>query len=142
MSFHPHTPQSPSHCSPATSSDPNAGPSSAVSSTAPAALPTPAHSVNGSSSQLDSIMTDDSPHHKRKRSPEDTGDRDQKKLHLEDSKLGIEDLHLDVGEKYLLCQTRKAPFRWPLLVPSMDLLSRQLRGLCFSPFPPRRVYLC
>lgn len=53
-------------------------------------------------------MSDDSPH-KRKRSLDDTGDRDQKKMHLEDSRLGIEDLHLDVGEKYLLCKTRKAP---------------------------------
>ncbi|KAK8929518.1 Mediator of RNA polymerase II transcription subunit 19 [Metarhizium anisopliae] len=51
-------------------------------------------------------MSDDSPH-KRKRSLGDTGDRDrdQKKMHLGDSRLGIEDLHLDVGEKYLLCRT-------------------------------------
>jgi hypothetical protein len=47
---------------------------------------------------------------KRKRDIEDHGDRDQKKVHVEDSRLSIEDLHLDVGEKYLLCRTRKAPF--------------------------------
>lgn len=57
-------------------------------------------------------MGDDSPH-KRKRPLEDLGDRDQKKAHIEDSKTGIEALHLDVGEKYLLCQTRKAPFKVP-----------------------------
>lgn len=49
-------------------------------------------------------MTDDTPH-KRKRSMDDSGDRALKKVHLEESKLGIEDLHLDVGKKYLLCQT-------------------------------------
>lgn len=49
-------------------------------------------------------MGDDSPH-KRKRPLEDLGDREQKKVHIEDSKTGIEALHLDVGEKYLLCQT-------------------------------------
>jgi hypothetical protein len=47
---------------------------------------------------------------KRKRDVEDHGDRDQKKVHVEDSRLSIDDLHLDVGEKYLLCRTRKAPF--------------------------------
>jgi hypothetical protein len=71
-------------------------------------LPTPAHSVNGIS-QNDVTMTDDSPQ-KRKRSIDDTGDRDQKKMYLEDGyKLGIDDLHRDVGQKYLLCQSRKAP---------------------------------
>ncbi|KAK2603768.1 hypothetical protein QQS21_004053 [Conoideocrella luteorostrata] len=108
MSFHPQTPQSPSHFSPATSSDPTAGISSiAPSAGTAAALPTPAHSVNGSNSQLDTTMSEESPY-KRKRSPDDVGDRDQKKMHLEDGKLGIEDLHLDVGEKYLLCHTQHA----------------------------------
>ena len=53
-------------------------------------------------------MSDESPH-KRKRDVDDNGDRHRKKMHFEDSKLGIEDLHLDVGPKYLLCQTRKDP---------------------------------
>lgn len=54
----------------------------------------------------------DSPPHKRKRAIEDSGDeREQKKVHIEDRRLGIDELHLDVGEKYLLCRTRKAPFR-------------------------------
>jgi hypothetical protein len=76
-------------------------------------LPTPAHSVNGSSipSEMtqDTIMGDDSPH-KRKREADDMGSRAQKKVHVEDRNLGIDDLHLDVGEKYLLCRTRKTPF--------------------------------
>jgi hypothetical protein len=77
-------------------------------------LPTPAHSVNGSSLPYPEMahetnMSDDTPQ-KRKRALEDMGDREQKKVHIEDRKLGIEDLHLDVGEKYLLCRTRKAPF--------------------------------
>jgi len=42
---------------------------------------------------------------KRKRDLEDHGDRDQKKVHVEDDRLTIDDLHLDVGEKYLLCRT-------------------------------------
>lgn len=46
---------------------------------------------------------------KRKRSIDDSGDREHKKTYIEDSRIGIEDLHLDVGQKYLLCQTRKAP---------------------------------
>ena len=76
-------------------------------------LPTPAHSVNGSSlpSEMtqDTIMGEDSPH-KRKRDVDDIGSRAQKKAHVEDRNSGIDDLHLDVGEKYLLCKTRKAPF--------------------------------
>jgi hypothetical protein len=42
---------------------------------------------------------------KRKREVKDHGDREQKKVHVEDSRLSIEDLHVDVGEKYLLCRT-------------------------------------
>lgn len=47
---------------------------------------------------------------KRKNPFGDTGDHEHKKVHLEDRRVGIENLHLDVGEKYLLCSTRKAPF--------------------------------
>lgn len=47
---------------------------------------------------------------KRKYSFDDSGVHEHKKVHLEDPrKIGIQDLHLDVGEKYLLCRTRKAP---------------------------------
>lgn len=76
-------------------------------STGPTTLPTPAHSVTGSVSQSDMAMADDSPH-KRKRPLDDIGERDQKKVQY-DYKLGIEDLHLDVGEKYLLLKKRKKP---------------------------------
>jgi hypothetical protein len=60
---------------------------------------------------------------KRKRDIEDHGDRDQKKVHVENSGLGIniEDLHVNVGEKYLLCRTRKAPFFQDLLYPGLVL---------------------
>ncbi|KYK61472.1 Mediator of RNA polymerase II transcription subunit 19 [Drechmeria coniospora] len=77
---------------------------SAGSAAVPAAtLPTPAHSVNGGS-LVDTHMTDDSPH-KRKRSLDDVGDTGHQKKVQIDAKLGIDDLHLDVGEKYLLCRT-------------------------------------
>lgn len=55
-------------------------------------------------------MSEDSPH-KRKRPLDDIGDREQKKVHIEDRRLGIENLHLDVGEKYLLCRTPYQPSR-------------------------------
>lgn len=111
MSFHhPQTPQSPSQVSPATSST-DAHTLLNSSMTTASTLPTPAHSVSGgSASQHDAAMADES-HHKRKRTLDDEGsaDRGQKKVQLEGPRLGIQDLHLDVGAKYLLCQTRKAP---------------------------------
>lgn len=109
MSFHPQTPQSPSQTSPSIS-DPSTSLNSSMTSTT-TNLPTPAHSVTGSClpSEMnpDIIMGDDTPQ-KRKRALEDGGDRDHKKAHIEDRRLGIENLHMDVGEKYLLCRTRKA----------------------------------
>ncbi|RMJ06640.1 hypothetical protein CDV36_013764 [Fusarium kuroshium] len=105
MSFHPQTPQSPSQFSSGTS-EPALGVANSMTATATATtLPTPAHSVSGSASHHDVAMTDNDSPHKRKRSVDDSGDREQKKVHVEESKLGIEDLHLDVGKKYLLCQT-------------------------------------
>jgi hypothetical protein len=93
-------------------------------------LPTPAHSVNGSSllSDMahDSHMSVDSPPQKRKRTVEDTGDREQKKVHIEDRRLGIENLHLDVGEKYLLCRTRKTPFNSTPQPPAARILACEL----------------
>lgn len=54
------------------------------------------------------MMTDVSSN-KRKNSFDDTAARQHKKVHLDDPrKIGIHDLHLDVGEKYLFCRTRKA----------------------------------
>ncbi|KAM3560551.1 hypothetical protein MY1884_002883 [Beauveria asiatica] len=112
MSFNPQTPQSPSQASPATHLDsmPIANPAA----TGPATLPTPAHSVTGSiSHQSDTAMADESPH-KRKRPLDDVGERDQKKVQY-DYKLGIEDLHLDVGPKYMLLQ-RTYKDEFPLLM--------------------------
>lgn len=78
-------------------------------------LPTPAHSINGSMSSLgfdnsqESVAPSDEASNKRKRDVEDHGDRDQKKIHVEGSRPNIADLHMEVGEKYLLCSTRKIP---------------------------------
>ncbi|KAI0533052.1 Rox3-domain-containing protein [Xylaria digitata] len=107
MSFNPQTPQSPSQFSPSVSDQ---GPSTNTSMTSIAAsLPTPAHSVNGSNLQLDNpqdTVMMDVPLNKRKYSFDDNGTRGHKKVHIEDPrKIGISDLHLDVGEKYLLCRT-------------------------------------
>jgi hypothetical protein len=46
---------------------------------------------------------------KRKRDIEDNGDREQKKAHVEKSRVSIDDLHLDVGDKYLLCRRAHNP---------------------------------
>lgn len=108
------------------------------------ALPTPAHSVNGThpgDSSHDVTMSDvDSPN-KRKREGDDMGGQEQKKTHLEDPRrLGIQDLHLDVGPKYLLCRTRKASL-YSLTTYSAALLPslRRLVSLIPPPFPaPRR----
>ncbi|PSS18843.1 hypothetical protein M430DRAFT_35246 [Amorphotheca resinae ATCC 22711] len=109
----PQTPQSPSYDSTYFPSKLAASPRTGSS------LPTPAHSINGSmSSTTPDVVAEaahvEDPSNKRKRDIEDGGDRDQKKVHLEDSRLRIEDLHLDVGEKYLLCRTPHPPFPIPL----------------------------
>lgn len=58
---------------------------------------------------------------KRKRDVDDHGDREQKKVHVEDSRISIEDLHLDVGEKYLLCRTLHPAYSVPV---TEDLFAR------------------
>jgi hypothetical protein len=128
MSFHPRTPQSPSQVSPATSSDAlNTQTSSMTTATT---LPTPAHSVNGCASQNDVAMTDDSPQ-KRKRTIDDDGGDCAKKVHLEGHRLNIQDLHLDVGSKYLLCQTCKVPSTALALLPLEGRL-RQSWDVCMN----------
>ncbi|KAI1391067.1 Rox3-domain-containing protein [Hypoxylon trugodes] len=112
MSFNPQTPQSPSQLSPSTGDQVSSMNSSMTSITT--ALPTPAHSVNGSAQPGDmahDIAMADAYSTKRKYPFDDGSDHEHKKVHLEDRRVGIENLHLDVGEKYLLCSTRKAPFR-------------------------------
>ncbi|TVY56867.1 Mediator of RNA polymerase II transcription subunit 19 [Lachnellula cervina] len=121
-SDHPQTPESPSQSSFGPSDLPRKPITSPQFTNS---LPTPAHSINGSMSSLEPQIvetnTRDEPSNKRKRHVEDHGDRDQKKAHVEDSRLSIEDLHLDVGEKYLLCRTPH-PGQTPSL--SQDLFDR------------------
>lgn len=105
----PQTPQSPSN----TPSSTDISSKNAVSPRINTSLPTPAHSINGSMSTANSaIETSQSidPLSKRKRDFEDLGDQKQKKVHVEDSRPSIDDLHQDVGKKYLLCRTRKNSF--------------------------------
>ncbi|KAI0140567.1 Rox3-domain-containing protein [Xylariaceae sp. FL1272] len=107
MSFHPQTPQSPSQFSPSVM-DQGSSINTSMTSIA-TSLPTPAHSVNGShmpsDASHDSTMTDVSSS-KRKNSFDDAGGHEHKKaLHEDPRKIGIQDLHLDVGEKLLLCRT-------------------------------------
>jgi HSP20 family molecular chaperone IbpA len=111
-SDHPQTPESPSQASLGVT---NTHRKTSTSPQVSNSLPTPAHSINGSISALgaDSMasgFSQEDPSNKRKRDVEDNGERDQKKVHLEAAGLSIEDLHLDVGEKYLLCRMRKTPF--------------------------------
>ncbi len=68
---------------------------------------------------------------KRKREVEDNGDQEQKKVHVEDRRLGIQDLHLDVGKKYLLCRTRKAPNPLTSLILLGRMCSEQYLGQVF-----------
>ncbi|KAK6066854.1 Rox3 mediator complex subunit [Seiridium cupressi] len=105
MTFNPQTPQSPSQFSPSTA-DPLSSMNSSMTSVTTVSLPTPAHSVNACDSSHDINMTDADSPNKRKRLAEDSGDHEQKKVHIEDPRrLGIENLHLDVGPKYLLLRT-------------------------------------
>lgn len=127
MSFHPRTPQSPSQVSPPASSEATVGIVGSMSTAT--TLPTPAHSVSGSGSQLDIAMNGDSPN-KRKRAIDDDGDRDQKKVHVQlegQHNLGVEDLHLDVGEKYLLRQIRKTPYAALFPLPSRNRILTVVR---------------
>jgi hypothetical protein len=65
---------------------------------------------------------------KRKREVEDSGDREQKKTHIEDGRPGIEKLHRDVGRPYLLCKTRKTP----LLLYSIGICLQTLLASFYS----------
>jgi hypothetical protein len=114
VSFQPRTPQSPLQPNTASSEKTpitkvSGSMNSTISRTIQESDMTDAHSVPtpmviDSSAQVDDISN------KRKREAEDTGDREQKKVHVEERKLCIEDLHLDVGKIYQLCRTRKTPF--------------------------------
>ncbi|CAD6441190.1 2a35c909-96a0-4f26-bf0d-42f083a574ca [Sclerotinia trifoliorum] len=104
----PQTPQSPSN----TPGSTDTSSKNTVSPRINTSLPTPAHSINGSMSTINSAIEasqSEDPTNKRKRDVEDLGDRDQKKVHVEDSRPSIDDLHQDVGKKYLLCRTLHKP---------------------------------
>lgn len=47
---------------------------------------------------------------KRKYEFGDSDEHKDKKLHVEDRKPSISDLHIDVGKIYQLCRTRKYPY--------------------------------
>lgn len=105
----PQTPQSPFN----TPASTDTSSKSIVSPRLNTSLPTPAHSINGSMSNINSTTEGSQAEDlstKRKRDIEDSGDRDQKKVHVEDSRPSIDDLHQDVGRMYYLCKTRKNPF--------------------------------
>jgi hypothetical protein len=112
--FQPRTPQSPLQPNTASSDKvPNTRVSGYMSSTISRTVPGPAMADTHDSAtpmSIDSSIHSDDLSNKRKRESEDTGDREQKKVHVEERKLCIEDLHLDVGKIYQLCRTRKAPF--------------------------------
>lgn len=114
---HPQTPQSPSQRSPGIADQP---PKPTYTETNDSLL-TPAHSISGSMSSTHPEYIHDGSSktetgvggdfsNKRKRELEDNGDREQKKVHVEDSIIGIDALHFEVGPKYLFMQTRKTPF--------------------------------
>jgi hypothetical protein len=56
-------------------------------------------------------VADDFKSSKRKRSvDDDASEREQKKVHIADDEVAMDSLHLDVGDLYSVCKTRKAPF--------------------------------
>ncbi|KAL2068451.1 hypothetical protein VTL71DRAFT_16549, partial [Oculimacula yallundae] len=107
----PRTPETPSQTSPSAAEFPNKSVTSPIDTHS---MPTPARSVNGS---MSSIVNDTSfetgfqedSSLKRKREIDDQGEQEKKKLHVEEPEslhsLTLNDLHLDVGEKYYLCKT-------------------------------------
>lgn len=113
VSFQPRTPQSPLQPNTASSEKvPNTKVSGSMNSTISRTIQGPAMADARDSAtpmSIDSSIQGDDLSNKRKREAQDTGDREQKKAHVEERKLCIEDLHLDVGKIYQLCRTRKAP---------------------------------
>ncbi|KFX95348.1 hypothetical protein O988_05838 [Pseudogymnoascus sp. VKM F-3808] len=128
VSFQPRTPQSPLQPNSASSEKvPNNKVSGNMSSTISRTVqgPAMADAHDGATPvTIDSNIQADDLSNKRKREAEDTGDREQKKVHVEERKLCIEDLHLDVGKIYQLCRTPH-PYKQPDL--SLDLF--ELYGL-------------
>ncbi|KAH7321980.1 Rox3 mediator complex subunit-domain-containing protein [Rhexocercosporidium sp. MPI-PUGE-AT-0058] len=107
----PRTPETPSQTSPSSAEFPTKHVTSPIDTHS---MPTPARSVNGSMSSNNAETSFEATHEdsslKRKRDSDDQGDQEQKKkVHVEEPEslhsLTLNDLHLDVGEKYYLCKT-------------------------------------
>ncbi|KAG4416609.1 hypothetical protein IFR04_010252 [Cadophora malorum] len=107
----PRTPETPSQTSPSAADFPIKPVTSPIDHHS---MPTPARSVNGSMSSINPDSSFEATAHddtslKRKRESDDQGDQEQKKVHVEEPEslhsLTLNDLHLDVGEKYYLCKT-------------------------------------
>ncbi|CZT12738.1 hypothetical protein WAI453_005529 [Rhynchosporium graminicola] len=108
----PRTPETPTQTTPSSAEFPNKFVTSPIDTYS---MPTPARSVNGSMSSNPTEMSFETGFHedsslKRKREVDDQGEQEQKKkVHVEEPEslhsLTINDLHLDVGEKYYLCKT-------------------------------------
>ncbi|CAN8095390.1 unnamed protein product [Discula destructiva] len=114
MSYHPQTPQSPSQNSPATT-DPVSSMSTNMSSFT-TALPTPAHSINGTNlpseaAAHDVTMGGESPHKRKRDQGDQGGQAREKRVHIDDSTPSFEALHQDVGEKYLVGKKTWIPAR-------------------------------
>lgn len=112
MSYHPQTPQSPSQNSPATT-DPVSSMTTSMSSFT-TALPTPAHSINGtnlpSEATGDVNMTGESPQKRKRDHADHGGQAREKRVHIDESSTpSFEALHEDVGEKYLVGQKTWVP---------------------------------
>lgn len=69
---------------------------------------------------------------KRKREFGDSGEHKDKKLHVEDRKPSISDLHIDVGKIYQLCRTRKYPYFSKPAASKLARTSRVLPLLCMN----------
>lgn len=109
----PRTPETPSQTSPSAADFSHKPVTSPIDNHS---MPTPARSVNGSMSSINAETSFETAHDdsslKRKRDSDDQGDQEQKKkVHVDEPEslhsLTLNDLHLDVGEKYYLLKTRK-----------------------------------
>lgn len=89
------------------------------------------HSITGTEVRTTSPLTvdvnmnghNDDGSSKRKQEFGDSGEHKDKKLHVEDRKPSISDLHIDVGKIYQLCRTRKYPYLANLQLSSLQGLA-------------------
>lgn len=93
----PRTPQSPLNAA------------AGMSDNRSSSLPLSKESATSAPMSIDTSVPNEDASHKRKREEQDIGDRQEKKLHVEDRELRMEDLHQDVGYIYQLCRTPHPP---------------------------------